>query len=145
MNVHTKTKTPQRVSERENRKVGGEALVHKTVRESRETRVEELRAREAAFWDSLPNDPTEALSAVSKKLPAMEDYESPAYAVRVALVLTHELAGSRFFDGGSEDLNDAMYWLACRALDGLDQTEADVDRARAIASKLTPTHRPFKA
>jgi hypothetical protein len=145
MNVQSKTETPQRVTSHENREVGGEALVCKEVREHREERVAELRAREQAYWESLPDEPTEALNAVTRALPDMGDFDHKPYAARAALVLTHELAGNRLFVEGSDELNDAMFWLTSRAIEGLDETEAKVDHARAIATKLNSMQPPFEA
>lgn len=145
MNVHRKSEAPARVTDRENREVAGQALVDKTIRERHEKRVAELRAKEKAYRDSLPSEPAEALAAISRGLPDMTDFHSREFAIRAALILARELATERLFVEGGDELNDAMFWLTSRAIDGLAEAEAKVAHARAVAQQFNPMREPYQA
>lgn len=135
---------PHPVQSWENRQVKGEALSSKCVHEQHVAKVAELRSRQEAYEASLPKEPGEALSEISRVLTGLDDSSEPQYAARAALEIIHQLTSFNALDD-SEEMNDAIRWLSIQGLDGLKAIETASKRASDIAHQFHPRRTAFQA
>lgn len=132
------------VSDWENREVKGAASKCKTLHEAEKAKVAELRARQEAYYESLPTDAKQAVRAISKALPDVTDLFGKPFAVKACLIIVNEFACHNKM-AEDEDFNHAMFWLANQALQGMHEIEAGLERARDIARHFSPLHEPYRA
>ena len=77
---------------------------------------------------SLPKDPLEALAEINRTIKDTREMSEPQYAARAALEIIHQLATHGALDD-SDQMKDAIYWLAGQGLDGLKIIEDGTRRA----------------
>lgn len=139
-----KTKSPTPIHDWENRQVKGEGMACKKVYDDHVAKVAELRERQEAYEASLPKDPLEALADINLTLKDTSDIGEPQYAARAALEIIHQLATHGALDD-SDQMKDAIYWLASQGLDGLRIIEDGTRRATNIARQFHPLHTVYRA
>ncbi|WP_138058676.1 hypothetical protein [Sulfitobacter geojensis] len=128
----------------ENREVDGKGLACKRVYDKHVAEVAELRQRQEAYEASLPKEPLEALSEINHAMKDPREIESPQYAARAALTILQELSMKGGLDN-SDQINEAVYWLSCRGLEGLALIEEGTRKAMAIAHQFHPMHEKYQA
>ena len=128
----------------ENRHVKGDALACKRVFEAHLAEVAELRQRQEQYEESLPKKPRKALAEIHRTLLDQRDISEPGYAPRAALELIYQLVAHNALDD-SDQMRDAVYWLAIQGLDGLKKIETATARAQHIARQVHPMYEPYKA
>lgn len=138
------TVSPQPIQDWENREVHGEGMACKTVHDDHVSKVAELRQRQEAYEASLPKDQAKALTEINKVLCDSGDLDSPEYAARAALTIINELAAKGGMDD-SPQMNNAVYWLSEKGLDGLQLIETGVKRSKDIAHQFHPAHDKYRA
>ena len=134
-----KAEAPTPIQDWENREVKGEGMACKSVYDDHVAKVAELRERQEAYEASLPKDPLEALAEINRTLKDTRELSEPQYAARAALEIIHQLATHDALDD-SDQMKDAIYWLAGQGLDGLKIIDDGARRATNIAQKFHPMH-----
>lgn len=138
------TAAPMPVDGEENREVDGHGLVCKKNFDRHVATVARLRKRQQAYEESLPKDPVEALEEIRRALKDGSAMSEPEYAARAALEIIRQLALHEALDG-SDQMCDALAWLADQGLDALKALEDGTSRAHDIARRFHKAYVPFEA
>lgn len=104
----------------------------------------ELRQRQEACGASLPKEPQEALLEIERTIKYGEETDSTEYAARAALTIISEMTMRRGLDDSNE-MNDAIYWLTRRGLEGLELIENSAIKVEEIARQFCQERQAFKA
>ena len=119
----------------ENRSVKGAALAAPGVLADHDARVRELRARNEAWWASLPADRNEALKAIKATLhPDYDEYPAGFETVLHLSELMTLATAAYDADRGSRT-HDALRWAAELMASSARQTAAELRKMSDVASK----------
>ena len=123
---------PTPVADWENRSVGGLAKLGEGLYENRLAKVAELRAREAAYRETLPASPEEKCDAV-RKIWINDDFHSRGY-LREAQAIAQALDSmvETCDPENTPEERDAMRWLTDRLIDCQREEYKRIDKAMDI-------------
>ena len=123
---------PEPVTSYENRQVHGLALCMDGILEDEVAKIQALRARQAAYCDSLPTDPSECITAATKALYSHgENYpRGLEEALHLSCALAPMINAPGYEEPGPE--RDALLWIAGRIQEYLQDAAGVIDRAADI-------------
>lgn len=120
----------KRVESYENLEAGGYVLCDQQFFDQHVEDVKALRERQAAYLDSLPSDPVEAIRAAKKLLhPGGDEYPG---GLEEALNLSVALEALAKFDGCEPATSAATAYIAQRVVSLLQDTTRQIDQISDI-------------
>ena len=124
-----------RVSQFENQQADGLALCSDDVLERKLSQVQDLRERDAAYWDALPSEPMDAIRAARSVL--QPDGEEAPHSLEEALHLSRllTLAVARWDQEGTHASMESLHWVTGRIADALQETRTDLREAADMLKK----------
>ncbi|AZQ69488.1 hypothetical protein EF888_21450 [Silicimonas algicola] len=127
--------TPSPVTDWENRSVKGDALAAPAVFAGHAEKVKELRARNEAWWASLPTEPTDALKAIKDTLHPDYDEYPAGFETLLHLSELMTLATAAYDADKGSRTHDALRWASEHLASSARQTAAELRKMSDVASK----------
>ena len=126
------TDTPRPVTDRENRRVKGLALVCDGIFRDTVAEAEALRARQAAYRAAIPTDPAAKCKAARDLWKDDDLYSTGGIAEAQAIALALEAMVARCDPENVPEEREAMRWLTHRLIACQRAETARIERARDI-------------
>lgn len=130
----THTENPTRVSDYENMEVKGHALCGDEILEGHLEEVRELRAREAAYWATLPDDPETATDEIRDLIAKLADTNGLLYRIGANLLAIEALI--KDIIPGEYHHGSAIQMLALASWSETQESLDHLGRAERIFRKL---------
>jgi hypothetical protein len=132
MPTDTKEAKPSPVPSWRNRQLDGNALCLRSIWEDRKVEVEQARAQQALYEESIPQDPQEAIRQALETLHSDGDEHVKGLDFALhALVAVNRMA--RYdLDDVNRDIRDAMEFLTREAFERLEEALAVIDHVSKL-------------
>ena len=127
--------TPSPVTDWENRSVNGDAKAAPGVLASHVAKVKELRAKDEAWWASLPAEPRDAIKAIKDTLhPDGNEYPA-GFQTLLHLSELISLAMSVYDADENTPTHEAMRWASELVASSARETAFELRKMSDVASK----------